>query len=854
MRSPIWGTLLVLAAGIVAACGGGGNTSVALTTSGPLEKAANVEDTVIAGLIELRLSGGLAATLYVAVENTSVGIQSSEFDVGDGGPETAVRVDFKSPAELGIGHFADTVTIHVCKDAGCTDEIRGSPAVIPVSLYVTGGERDTHPAPLEPATADAAYPALPIAGQHALGHDVIDAEYSEALDAIVMVASYPSPKLHLYAASGTAQSVVLDASPNVLSVSPDGLTAAVGHDGVVTIVDLANIESADPTTVVATTLDVGEIVLAGNGYAHLLPQGGGSTEPITSINLATGVETATNWPNVVDAAGRAVMHPAGSPMYVAKRGTQAVVEAYSVDAVPLVPNGSSSPNFDTPRTPCGSLWIDDAGANIYSACGHVFRAGRVGYQPLEYAGSLPLAPSSAYPSQVKSLSQSTEAGEVALIEELQYPCEIQQTSPDCHTRFAIHGAYLDLVARYSLAPVTAAGKAYRQRGRFVFHSADGTKRYLVSRLWGMVDPAQAWLIGTVNVAGPATPPAPAPVVQPSDEAGLAAAALVEFGALAHDVIDAEFSESLNAIVMVSSYPTNAVYVRGLATGSERSIALTHVPSAVSVAPDGTHAAVGHDRQVTIVDLAVVGAVVPKILDTSIEVLDLVMAGNGYVYAFPVEYQLEPMVRSINIATGAESSSSAPIYAGTLARLHPSGTKIYGANRNVVPDDIERYSIAGTAQVAYDSPYHGTYAMCGNLWFSESGARIYTRCGATFASSDVQAQDMVHVGTLGLTSGHKIVSAAESAETQELTLVERRDSYRYDPIQPEYRNHLSFYNAGAFAPTVRYSISPLMVAGKTYGQIGVLVVKTGDGGETFLLSRLFGMPNPLAEFYISRLDH
>ena len=77
-------------------------------------------------------------------------------------------------------------------------------------------------------------------------------------------------------------------------------------------------------------------------------------------------------------------------------------------------------------------------------------------------------------------------------------------------------------------------------------------------------------------------------------------------ALPHDVIDAEFSKTLNRIVMVGNYPANALYLYDPASGTEQQQALSAIPIAVSISPDGLTAAVGHDATITVVDLTMVG--------------------------------------------------------------------------------------------------------------------------------------------------------------------------------------------------------------------------------------------------------
>lgn len=200
-------------------------------------------------------------------------------------------------------------------------------------------------------------------------------------------------------------------------------------------------------------------------------------------------------------------------------------------------------------------------------------------------------------------------------------------------------------------------------------------------------------------------------------------------ALAHDIVDAEFSAALNSIVMVASYPANALYVYDVPTGTERSQSLNKVPTSVSIAPDGLTAAVGHDALISVVDLATVGpgASAPIPLTVSADISDLVTDGAGNVHALPRTDQ-SVNVHSVNIANNTEELGTL-LYAGARGRLHPSGTVIYTADNGLSPSDILKHDIAtGIAIQLYDLPYHGDYAICGNLWFNEGGSTIYTKCG------------------------------------------------------------------------------------------------------------------------------
>jgi len=219
--------------------------------------------------------------------------------------------------------------------------------------------------------------------------------------------------------------------------------------------------------------------------------------------------------------------------------------------------------------------------------------------------------------------------------------------------------------------------------------------------------------------------------------------------LAHRVLDAEYSKALDAIVMLDEAP-NALYVYDPVTKAEKKVLLPLPGTSVGVAPDGLTAVVGHNAFVTNVDL-VAGTII-KTWPVAAVLGDVVVAGNGYAYLFPSTPSFDT-IHSLNLATGAEVTTGSFLgFEGTRARLHPDGTAIYGADNNVSPADIRKFDISGGATVTgYDSPYHGDYPMCGDLWLSEDGARIFTACGNVFRATSTRTTDMTYAGALEATT-------------------------------------------------------------------------------------------------------
>jgi hypothetical protein len=196
------------------------------------------------------------------------------------------------------------------------------------------------------------------------------------------------------------------------------------------------------------------------------------------------------------------------------------------------------------------------------------------------------------------------------------------------------------------------------------------------------------------------------------------------------VHDAEFSSALNAIVAVSESP-NQLHIYYPDTQTLESVNLQVTPYNVSVSPDGLYAVVGHNAWISWVDLSAPALL--KTIPVSLIVNEIVYGPNDHAHAPTDDWD---DILSIDLDTETTTTT----YGGRSpdsARLHPSLTKIYGADQGVSPDDIMRFNITptGPASSGYDSIYHGDYSMCGDIWISMDGLRLFTRCGNVFRASD-----------------------------------------------------------------------------------------------------------------------
>jgi hypothetical protein len=325
--------------------------------------------------------------------------------------------------------------------------------------------------------------------------------------------------------------------------------------------------------------------------------------------------------------------------------------------------------------------------------------------------------------------------------------------------------------------------------------------------------------------------------------------------LSHDVVDAEYSAPLDAIVMVSAKPTSSLYVYDTATGLEREQRLNRVPTSIAVSPDGHAAAVGHDALITVVQLDSIGqpgAPAPVLLNISTEAFDLIFDGRGFVHAFPRADQWVE-AHSVEITTNSERLGTGLLRAGSHAKLHPSGDFVYTADNGLSPSDIAKFDIrTGIAAALYDSPYHGDYEMCGNLWLNQDGSVIYTKCGNTFRTSTTASQDMLYNGRLQLSSsqsyGYQIDSLSQSDASGEIMLLEA-DWYQCNVAKFQCYTHLALYESDFLNRTAVYSLEPIG-AGNMYSQRGLFVFHSADGQHRYMISSLFAFPGPDQPYYLT----
>jgi hypothetical protein len=419
--------------------------------------------------------------------NSTVARVSYTFRTVDDGIDFSIN--FHTPVPLPPGSYTDTLSVTLCRDEACTQVVPGSPFTLPLQMdvgFLARGEAGI--APLVPAQTTV------------LNHDVVAAAYSRALDAMVTVSARPEPALRIHdLRQGTVRRLALLTAPTSLSLGADGLSAAVGHDAAVALVNLRE-GATDPVRRIAVPLPVGAVALAGSRVVAIETRAG--------LNSAYWVDTASGSAAVLGngflslyGVVEPIVHPSGERLYVADRDLYPDdVRRMDLNVEPSAVRILDS-RYHGEYTFCGRLVISGDGRRLYTACGVVLSSASTVADDMLYAGRMALSPRD--PAGVgdfvgTALSLTPDEASLALLEENRYTCDprIDQLYR-CYTRLAVYDT-TTLARRsfFGLQPYVRGNDRLQQWGRRLMHRSDGSL-LLVTEVRTKDEATPTWLLHRV---------------------------------------------------------------------------------------------------------------------------------------------------------------------------------------------------------------------------------------------------------------------------------------------------------------------------------------------------------------------
>ncbi len=635
-----------------------------------------------------------------------------------------------------------------------------------------------------------------------LSYRPVAAEYSTAIDRIILIAGNPN-QLHIYnPATRSDVAVNLSKPPLSVSVSPDGMHAAVGHDSLVSYVNLSSalVEKTLPAPGLVTGLALGTTYI-------YIPSAG-------SIQISTGALTSS-----VSFPGASVtrLHPDGTGLYIIPPGSPGTLLDVDVSNGPMA--GSSSGPYSGDFPICGGIWFSPDGRRVYTGCSTVFQAnppvkgpGEFSWSRLDTRWDQLYWTTLAGTGLIRSLSESAAVGRIALI-----PSSNPNTGQAVADNqvFLYDNSFLEPAGIFQLPGFTAGGSTYQSHGQQVFFNSTGTALYAVMQADASSGLTNDFAIQVIPLANP---PACAPSFGTSTATataagGLGSASITAAGTciyqassdspwlqivsggygsgngtltyivrpntgasrtgnitlngqtltvtqqgfvasssllnpLSYPVAAADYSKTLDKLVMITSNP-NELHEYDTASGSDVVIPLPKVPLSVSVSRDGLSAVVGMDGWVSIVSLG--SASLTNTLQVYTDVHSILFGGSGFVYALPQRAQAD--LFSVELATGFINAANAT-GAGRIPRLSASGNYFYL--------EASKWDISqGIAKLAVPQTNFSNISVCNAFWLSEDGTRMFTGCGTSYTTSDVASSDLQPDGSLA--NAPAVQWASESAK-------------------------------------------------------------------------------------------
>lgn len=616
----------------------------------------------------------------------------------------------------------------------------------------------------------------------------IAAGFSAPLDRMILVSTNPDLLTILDPVTGSGQTVPLSLPPTSLSIAPDGLRAAVGHDGRISYVNLTtpSVEKILPVT--TTVYDLA--LSAKDIFAFPLRD---QWEAIRVVNIATGVETLWNWIYAGTAAGK--ISPNGKYLYI-NAGKR-------YDVTQPLPSAFDATIGSNPKQ-----WFSQDGSRLFSGSGQAYLLSDVVAQDLQYNGTLESSGLTAVAdSSVQQVTATVATGTTsdtaikffsqqyhAVLGSLSIPkFAVGQNSYDAHGRylfwnaagnrlfalvqadqtsgllydFAIYSVSFNGGCNTSLQSPSASAPAIGGSNTVGVTANTGCAWKATSSAPWLTISTNAFSAGSATIgyivdANPTTASRTATITVDGKTFTVTQAAgtqvqLSSVNNVLFRVVDAEYSSALDRIAAISGSPSR-LNIYNPATGANTAVALPLPGNAVSIEPTGIRAAVCHDGQVSVVNLQT--ATLEKTVNVSVNCHDIVYAGNDYVYMSVTGGW--GTLSSVNLTTRVETKADL-LYNGTNFRLNATGDAIYTSDTGTSGLEVTRYSIAaGPMKYEYQSDIYPAHAYGYKVWFTADG-RMAGDSGSVFRTGSTLATDFIYTGTLSGVSGSQgqIVSLAHS---------------------------------------------------------------------------------------------
>lgn len=305
--------------------------------------------------------------------------------------------------------------------------------------------------------------------------DVIDAEYSKNKELIVYISSNPATLTLFNTNTEQSESIRLNYTPTCLSVSQDGETAAVGHNGHITHVNLTTKTILNSYNISCIALD---IVLGNNNWAYVFPKDGQWTYiRSVNMNLSSDNESKRTIYNQVHDGTCGRLHPSGRYIYSANDLSPSTIKKVYITTGEITNTYESE--FEGGYSSRPNIWFSEDGRRVFSEKKIVLKTSDINSLDLNYNGKID-------PNTnvfIKWLDFSTINNSIYLI-----PFEREYSDPKIIPYIFIYDAS-NLVFRNKLElekififDNKGEGIDYNSEPYFVFSNSLGNRLYVLTKI------------------------------------------------------------------------------------------------------------------------------------------------------------------------------------------------------------------------------------------------------------------------------------------------------------------------------------------------------------------------------------
>ncbi|WP_343588688.1 hypothetical protein [Flavobacterium sp.] len=215
--------------------------------------------------------------------------------------------------------------------------------------------------------------------------NVIDAEYSKKTDQLVFISSNPSQVNIFNSNTETFQKISLAYAPTCISISQDGNTAVVGHDGHITHVNLKNPSIIQTYNISCSALD---IVLGKNRWAYVFPEKDQWTYiKSVNMNLEYNYEMPISIYNQLHAGAKGRLHPSGNYIYMQSPLSRGQVQRLTIKNGDIDDRYES--NFEEENYTIPSIWFSENGDRLFTRERSVLKTSELNSLDGAYNGRIP---------------------------------------------------------------------------------------------------------------------------------------------------------------------------------------------------------------------------------------------------------------------------------------------------------------------------------------------------------------------------------------------------------------------------------------------------------------------------------